>query len=105
MALATISPHSPTHEELTWCAVQSRTPKLRTLREFVESEIVLPEGKYRGRKLRIHRQPYVGLLYDAIDSKRWNRIVVVGCVQSGKTLCGFVTPLLYHLFAPSETVI
>ena len=99
------TPPPPTYEELTWHATRSRIAQLRSLRQFVEDEIVIPEGKWRGTKLRIHRQPYAGLLFDAIDTGRWTRAAVLGCVQAGKTLHGFVAPILYHLFEHRETVI
>jgi len=105
MTIATLLPTAPTHDELSYCIRTARAPRLRSLRQFAEAEMVIPEGKYRGMKLRIHRQPYVGLLFDAIDSGRWSRRAILGCVQSGKTFCGFVAPLLYHLFEHRETVI
>jgi len=93
------------HEELSWHTERCRVPILRSLRQFCEDELVIPEGKYRGTKLRIHRQPYGGLLFDAIDSGQYTRFAFLGCVQAGKTLHGFVAPLLYHLFEHRETVI
>ena len=99
------TPPPPTYEELTWHAASSRIPRLRAMRQFVEDEVVIPEGKWRGTKLRIHRQPYGGLLFDAIDSGRWTRTAILGCVQAGKTLHGFVAPIMYHLFEHRETVI
>jgi len=91
--------------ELELCCERARVPRIRSLRQFVESEIIIPEGQYRGLKLRIRRQPYAGLLFDAIDSRQWTRFAIMGPVQSGKTLHGFIIPLLYHLFEYNETVI
>jgi phage terminase large subunit GpA-like protein len=79
--------------------------RLRTLREFAEQEITIPDGQYRGLKFRCDRQPYVGRLYDEIDSGRWSRVVCTGPTQSGKTLCAFVIIAMYHLFEIGETVI
>jgi phage terminase large subunit GpA-like protein len=94
-----------TRAELGWTVRASRAPRLRSLRQFAEDELVIPEGKYRGLKLRIHRQPYVGLLYNEMAPGRWRRTAIVGCVQAGKTFCGFVGPILWHLFEHRETVI
>lgn len=104
LMMATIN-DAVVHEELSWAVARSRVPRLRSHREFAEQEIVLPEGPYYGTRLRLHRQPFSGLLLDELDSGRWNRSAVVGCVQGGKSLFGFVEPTLYHLFECRETVI
>jgi len=91
--------------ELGWFLAHARAPRLRSMREFAESEIVIPDGPYAGRRFRCSRQPYTGLWFDAVDSGRWSRHVATGPTQSGKTLCSFVIPLLYHLFEVGETVI
>lgn len=79
-------------------------PRMRTLAEFAEQEIVLPSGPHQGMRYRLDRQPYVRLFFDQVQSDRWRRIVVTGPSQSGKTLNGFVIPTLYHLFEVGETV-
>ena len=96
---------NPASDEWLWAAEQSRAPKLLGLREFAEEEIRIPEGKYRGRRFRVWRQPYTGLLYDAIDSGRWQRFIVLGCVQSGKSFSGWVIPTMHHLFCYKESLI
>lgn len=75
------------------------------MREWAEQEVIIPDGPFAGRKFRCSRQPYSGLVLDAIDSGLWNRFAFVGVVQSGKTLLGGVIPCLYHLFEIGETVI
>lgn len=96
---------STIQSELSWFLGQSRPPRLRTMREFAEQEIVIPDGPFQGRRFRCHRQPYTGLWFDAVDSGRWNRYVATGPTQSGKSLACFVIPILYHLFEIGETVI
>ena len=96
---------SASAQQLHWMLKQSRTQQVRSLREFAESEIVIPDGPYKGRRFRCDRQPYTGLWFDAIDSGHWNRFVATGPTQSGKTLACFLVPLLYHLFEVGETVI
>lgn len=75
------------------------------MREFAESEIVIPDGPFEGTKYSCTRQPYSRLYFDAVDSGNWNRIVAAGPTQSGKSLTCFIIPTLYHLFEIKETVI
>lgn len=82
-----------------------RVPKLRTMREFAEAEIVIPDGPYKGLRFSCRRQPYTRLMYDAIDSGAWNRFFITGPTQSGKSLSAWVVPIMYHLFEVGETVI
>jgi phage terminase large subunit GpA-like protein len=91
--------------ELKWCIAQSKAPHLRTMRQFAEEEVILPEGPFRGQRFRCSRQPYTALWFDQVDSGHWSRFVATGPTQSGKTLSCFVIPLLYHLFEVGETVI
>src|SRR6187397_1637772 len=91
--------------DLRWFLGQSRPRRLRTMREFAEQEIIIPDGPFQGQRFRCRRQPYTGLWFDQIDSGRWSRCVATGPTQSGKTLACFVIPLLYHLFELGETVI
>lgn len=83
----------------------ARAPRLRTMRQFAEQEIVIPDGPYKGFKFSVERQPHVRIWFDQIDSQRWRRHVLTGPVQSGKSLIGFIIPALYHLFEHRETVI
>jgi phage terminase large subunit GpA-like protein len=92
-------------DELTWLTRQSRAHQRRTMREFAEQEVIIPDGPFEGRRFRCSRQPYSGLWFDAIDSGMWSRYVGTGPTQSGKTLSCFVIPMLYHLFEVGETVI
>lgn len=96
---------SPLRDELLWCIRSARAPRLRTMRQFAEQEIVIPNGPFKGRKFRCERQPFAGQWFDLIDQRLWNRYFAAGCTQAGKTLCAFVIPTLYHLFEMGETVI
>ncbi len=75
------------------------------MREFVESEIILPEGPRAGLPFRVDFSPFVGLVLDAFDSGRFRRHWITGPVQSGKSLAGLVMPTMYHLFEVGESVI
>ena len=97
--------HETTRDEWSWCLDHARPRRLRTLRQFAEAEIVVPEGPYQHERFRVSRQPYTGLLYDALDSGLWRRAAVVGCVQSGKTFAAFLVVLAWLLFELRETVI
>lgn len=73
--------------------------------EFAEEEIILPSGEYEGRRFRCDRQPYSLLWFWAVGCGLWNRFVVTGCSQSGKTLCGYIIPLLHALFELRQNVV
>jgi len=83
----------------------ARAPRLRTIREFAEQEIVIPDGPYKGFKFSCARQPHTRLWFDEIDSGRWRRNVMTGPVQSGKSLTGYIIPAMYYLFECQETVV
>lgn len=96
----------PDVAELRNFARVSVAPRMRTLRNFAEQEIVLPMGgRFAGFHFRCHRQPYSGHWFDAIDSGLFNKAAAFGPVQSGKTLTCIIIPLLWHLFEWAETVI
>jgi phage terminase large subunit GpA-like protein len=96
---------NPALDEWAWATEQAKAPRLRTLREFAEQEIVIPTGPYKGLHFRCDRQPFTRLWFDEIDSGRWSRYWATGPSQASKTLVGFNIPLLYHLFEMRETVI
>lgn len=83
----------------------ARVPRRRDYAEWCESEIWLPNGPYENQRFKLHRQPYVRLLFDAWQSGQWRRRCATGPTQSGKTLSCFAAPILYHLFEVSEDVI
>ena len=91
--------------ELASALRQGRGQRKRGLAQFAREEIVVPDGPYRGRRFDPQVQPYTGLLFDAIDSGSWRRIVVTGPTQSGKTLSSFVIPVMWSLFELGESVI
>lgn len=83
----------------------SRAPKLRTIREFAEEEIIIPTGPYEGRRYNTERQPWTRHWFDAIDSEQYTELALVAITQGGKSLNGFVIPSLYHLFEIGETIV
>ena len=83
----------------------ARPRRRRSMLDFAEQEIVIPDGKYKGEQFLADTQPFMRLWLTEIDSGRWRRHVTTGPRQSGKTLLCFVIVLLYHLFEIGETVI
>lgn len=100
-----MSTASPTLAVLAEMAQRIRPRRLRTIREFAEQEIILPNGVREGSRFRVDTNPHVGLWFDAIDSGRFRRHFALGPTGSGKTLCASFIPLLWHLFERREPVI
>lgn len=92
-------------EEAAFLARLSRPQRLRTMAEFAESELVIPDGEFEGHRYKLDRQPVARLWFQEIDSGRWNRFAGTGPQQSGKSLSFYIIPALYHLFEMQETVI
>lgn len=88
-----------------WMLTQARAPVMRSMADWVEQEIVLPNGPFAGERYRHHRHPVSRLWFDAVDSGNWTRFAATGPTQNGKTLMCYVAPVLYHLFEIGETVI
>jgi len=91
--------------EAKYLAKRAIPPRLRTMRQFAEDEIVIPDGPFAGLRYSCERLPYVGLWFDLVDSGRFHRFAALGPTQSGKTLTCSLIPLLYHLFEIEETVV
>jgi hypothetical protein len=77
---------NPTVPVLRRLASLSRTPRLRSMRQFAEEEITLPTGPFRGRKLKVERNPFAALLLDEYDHGGWKRFFSTGPHQSGKSV-------------------
>ena len=92
------------YDDMRWMGRQARAPKLRTMRQFAEDEIVVHTGPCKGR-FRVRNQPFMGLWLTAVDSGLWRLFNTTGPRQAGKTLLTSIIPLMYHLFEIGETVI
>lgn len=105
--MSLMSLENPQHlaAKIEWFAGHSKSSVFRPITKWVEEEIVLPNGPFEGNRYRHDRHPASRLLFEAIDSGKWNRFAVTGPTQNGKTLMGYVAPVLYHLFELRETVI
>ena len=93
------------HDDLTWFLDQCQAPIVRPISQWVEEELVLPSGPYRGERYRHRRHPVSRLWFEAIGSHQWNRFAASGPTQNGKTLLCYVAPVMYHLFELRETVV
>lgn len=105
MSTAEIDYLSNTREELEWFLGQCTAPVVRPISQWVEDELVLPSGPYKGERYRHRRHPASRLWFAALDSGQWNRFAASGPTQNGKTLMCYVAPILYHLFELQETVV
>ena len=95
----------PILQEWEWAIERARAPRLPSLREFAETDIVIPKGRFATLRFRCERQPYTRLWFDAVSSGLWTRFAALGPTQSGKSLSGYVIPLVYHLCMIGESVI
>jgi phage terminase large subunit GpA-like protein len=73
------------------------------MQQWAESNIVIPDGPYKGERFRCDIQPFSRLFFGAVDTGLWERIAATGPTQTGKSLICHVIPLTYHLFAVGET--
>lgn len=75
------------------------------MEQWVEDEIVLPDGPFKGQRYCHDRHPVSRPWFRALDSGLWSRHAATGPTQNGKTLMCYVAPTLYHLFEIGETSI
>lgn len=84
---------------------KARGRRFRTMRQFVEQEIVIPDGPFAKQRLRMDIVPHFGLWVDEVDSGRWREHWMTGGAQGGKSLWGYVIPTVYHIFELEEGII
>lgn len=82
---------------------EQRPQRLRSYFEWVQDELIIPDGPYKGMRFKAERQPYTRLLMT--EAGKWRRHVFTGPTQSGKSLSAFVGPIMWHLFERGENVI
>ncbi|EMI17776.1 phage terminase GpA [Rhodopirellula maiorica SM1] len=96
---------SAIREELARAFRNSKCDPPRSIVDFVLSDFVLPDGRSKGQRFTFARQPVLRLWFEAIDSGLFNEFVFTAPSQFGKTLSGFVAPLLYHLCEIQENYV
>jgi hypothetical protein len=77
----------------------------RGILEWMESEVRIPDGPYKGLKFKADRQPFARLWLEEIDKGIWTRYVFIGPPQIGKTFLGVLAPTMHSLFELKETVV
>lgn len=77
----------------------------RTFAQWIQDEIVIPDGPRKGDRFNFSTQPILRLWANEIDSGRWMEHVYTGPSQSGKSLGGYVLPMLYHLLELEENCV
>jgi hypothetical protein len=77
----------------------------RTMRQFAEEEIILPNGPRENLRFSCAFMPWTGLVLDVFQSGKYRKFFLSGPAQSGKTLVGFVIPTIYQLFEMEDDVI
>lgn len=83
----------------------ARPRVVRTISQFAIEEIILPSGPFKGLSFDLDRQPFAQRLFNLIELGYFCRYAIVGPTQTGKTFCGLVIPLMYHLFEIGENVV
>lgn len=83
----------------------AKTLPARPMAKFATEEITIPDGKSKGLRFAFQRQPVTRLWFEAIDSGLFNEFVFTAPSQCGKTLSGFVIPLLYHTCEVEENYV
>jgi phage terminase large subunit GpA-like protein len=92
-------------KELAHACRSGRSEPPCTFRQFLERDVVIPDGKYKGLRFRADRQPVINLWIDAIDSGQFTEFYFTAPSQFGKTLIAFVGPLLWHTCERAENYV
>lgn len=79
---------------------KSKAP--RTLKQLLTEDVWIPNGPAKNTRFRFDRQPVQELFVDEFDNGDWNEYVYSAPSQSGKTLIGYVAPLLFHTIELQE---
>lgn len=102
MPPATIRPGSKEALRLFFRA--ANPPRIRPYSEWLLKDFIIPAGPCRNQRISFRHQPWVRLFAREID-RGWSNVATTGPVQSGKSLIGFVSLMLYHLCEIGEKVI
>lgn len=78
-------------------------PKLREIGVWAEDEVVMPSGPFANYPFQMDRLPYSRLLLSELGN--WQKHVITGPTQSGKSFHAFVLPIMYFLFERQEDLI
>jgi hypothetical protein len=95
----------PVDEELRIALVNGQSRPPRSFRKWITDELIIPSGRFAGERFKLETQPVLNLWIDAVDSHEWTDLVFQAVTQMGKTLFGFVAPLLYHTCELAENFV
>ncbi len=70
-------------------------PPPRSRVQWIQEEVFIPDGPFKGERFRFDRQPVTRLLLEEMDRDTWPEVFVVGPSQAGKTLVAHVAPIVY----------
>ena len=105
MTMPKLAWHPTVYRELDRFARIAKGRRIRSRVEFARDVIVIPEGPFKDSHWRPHFQPYSYHLLNAMDTLKFRKYRVTGCVQSGKTFSVPVINTLWHLFELRQTVV
>lgn len=84
----------------------SRSRVIRKIGQWAEDEITVPTHPlYGGRKFKVDRLPWQRHWFAELESGRWYEHCLTAPSQAGKSLSGYVIPILYNLFEVQRDVI
>ncbi|MEM9367514.1 MAG: terminase gpA endonuclease subunit [Planctomycetota bacterium] len=95
---------SAAHKEFAAALLRGQSQPPRSFARWIDSELIIPDGPHAGERFRIERQPVIRLWLDAVDDPQWRSLVFTAVTQFGKSLFGYVTPLLYHACELGESL-
>lgn len=84
--------------------LRGRSSPPRSFSEWVQSELIIPDGPHAGEHFRLERQPAIQLWLDAVDDPYWRSLIFTAVTQFGKSLFGYVSPMLYHACELGESL-
>lgn len=95
----------PINEEIRIALVNGLSRPPRSFRKWITDELIIPSGRFAGERFKVETQPVLNLWIDAVDDPQWSDLVFQAVTQMGKTLFGFVSPLLYHTCELAENFV
>ncbi|MEP4684207.1 MAG: hypothetical protein ABJ015_21565, partial [Rhodopirellula bahusiensis] len=84
--------------------LRGRSSPPRSFSKWVQSELIIPDGPHAGEHFRLERQPAIRLWLDAVDDPYWRSLIFTAVTQFGKSLFGYVSPMLYHACELGESL-
>jgi len=95
---ALAGPVSSVAEDVLYPVLESFQPtQRRSLLEFCEQEIVLPDGPRRGHYFSADFMPFTRILLEEAENPRWTRQFWAGPSQGFKTFGGVVMRMIHRL--------